>query len=69
MARPGSDMASPFICVRTSSNCCGGRVLSVCEMTSVHLRFGGSSTPAGKGGRAGAASIGMEGTFAVAVAS
>ena len=69
MARPGSDMASPFICVRTSSSCWGGSVLSVWEMASMHLRFGGRSAPPGNGGSAGAAGIGMGGAVAAVVAS
>lgn len=55
VALAGSDIASAFICVRTSKSCGGGNVDSVCEMASVALRLGGRSTPEGKGGRAFAA--------------
>ena len=55
VAFPGSDMASDFIWVRTSRSCAGGKVLRVCEMASVHLRFGARSVPGGSGGRLEAA--------------
>lgn len=50
VARAGSDIARDFMDVSTSRSCCGGRLLSVCEIASVALRLGGRSTPGGRGG-------------------
>lgn len=49
MALAGSVMTRPFICERMSRSWSGGSVESVREMASGHVRFGGSSTPGGKG--------------------
>jgi hypothetical protein len=42
---------SCFICESTSRSCEGGRMFRVREMASGQERPGGSSTPAGRGGR------------------
>lgn len=54
--------ARVFICESTSRSWLGGRVLKVREMASKHVRFGGRSTPTGRGGREEAAGgIGRDG--------
>jgi hypothetical protein len=52
VALAGSDMTRPFICERISRSCGGGSVLSVREMASAQVRFGGRSAPGGSEGSA-----------------
>jgi len=47
VALAGSDMTRPFICEMISRSCGGGSVLSVREMASAQVRFGGRSAPGG----------------------
>lgn len=51
MALDGSPITSPFICDRISSSWGAGRVDKVFDMASGQVRFGGRSTPGGRGGR------------------
>lgn len=64
MALAASVVAKVFIWERTSSNCAGGKVLSVRDIASGQFRPGGRSTPKGSGGSVDAPAPGGGGAAA-----